>query len=536
MDYPQEADIVIVGSGASGAAAAWRLSSDASLNIVCIEQGGFTEPSRYPSTGTDWEIRRQKEYSSNPNVRAQPADYPVDDSDSAISIANYNGFGGSTILYSAHFPRFHPSDFKVKTLDGVAEDWPLDYQELEPYFKDNEKVMGVAGLVGDPAYPEYENLLPPVPIGAMGEKVSEGFNKLGWHWWPSYSAINTARHGNRGTCINLGPCNTGCTQSAKGSVDVTYWPIARSNGVRVLTDCRVTEVKLDAKGRASGVVYTRPDGSSSKLEASIVILACGGIGTPRLLLNSTSPAFPDGLLNDNGLVGTHLMLHPLAYTEAVFDEDLQSSLGPHGCCILSQEFYETDTSREFVRGYTLQVLRGAPPIETALNGFIMRRLPIGEDHHREFARYFNKTAGISVIAEDLPEVNNRVELDSDHCDISGMPGVKITYKLSENTQAMLKHGIARSKDVLSAAGGEVLSSFAPVRHSGWHQMGTARMGTNPQTSVVNRFGQAHTVNNLFIVDSSLFVTSGAVNPVATLQALSLWVCDNILKEKRKLLS
>jgi choline dehydrogenase-like flavoprotein len=525
----KEVDIVIVGSGASGAAAAWSLSRNNSLRIICLEQGGEIKPSAYPSTRTDWELDRFAAYSSNPNIRKSSADYPIDDSNSAISIANFNGYGGSTILYSAHFPRFHPSDFRVKSLDGVAEDWPTSYSELEPFFSENEKMMGVAGLVGDPAYPDYSLLLPPVPLGAVGRAMADGFNSLGWHWWPSYAAINTHKHGNRGSCINLGPCNTGCTQGAKSSVDVTYLPAARLQGVEFLTECRVLEVVLNSKGLAEGVLYADASGARHLLKARVVVVACSGVGTPRLLLNSKSSAFPDGVINETGLVGRNLMLHPLAYIEGVFDKDMRSSIGPHGCCILSQQFYETDLDRGFTRGYTMQVLRGSPPVETALAAYIMRRAPIGPEHHKNFASIFNRTVGIAVISEDLPELHNRVELDLEHVDSSGMPGVKIHYTVGENTKNMLKHGIDMSKNVLEASGAKVISAFAPVKHAGWHLMGTVRMGADPKKSVVNKYGQAHEVKNIFVVDSSIFVTSGAVNPVATAQALTLHACDYLNK-------
>jgi choline dehydrogenase-like flavoprotein len=519
------ADIVIVGSGASGAAAAWRLSRERGLRIVCLEQGGATRPADYPSTRTDWELARAGSYSSNPAIRNNVADYPIDDSASPIAIANYNGFGGSTILYSAHFPRFHPSDFRTRSLDGVGDDWPFDYARLQPFFTENERMMGVAGLVGDPANPDYETLLPPVPLGGAGRAMGAAFNHLGWHWWPSYAAINTHRHGNRAACINLGPCNAGCAQGAKASVDVTYWPAALAQGVEVRMHCRVREITLDARGLANGVEYVDEQNREQRIDARVVVLAASGIGTPRLLLNSKSSAFPDGLLNDNGLVGRNLMLHPLAYTEGVFEQDLQSSFGPHGACILSQQFYETSRERDFARGYTMQVLRGAPPAETAVSGHYMRQLPLGPGHHARFAKLYNHTVGIAAIAEDLPDVENRIELDYDHLDSSGMPGVKVHYRLGENTKRMLTHAIDMSKQVFAAAGAKVISSFAPVRHTGWHLMGTARMGDDPATSVVNRNGQAHAVRNLFVVDSSVFVTSGGVNPVATAQAITLMATD-----------
>jgi choline dehydrogenase-like flavoprotein len=532
----KEFDVLIVGSGASGAAAAWRLSLDRSLRIICLEQGNHTHPEEYPSSRADWELFRSRDYSSNPSVRRNPGDYPIDDSNSPISIANFNGFGGGTILYSAHFPRMHPSDFRTRSLDGVGEDWPIGYADLKPYFELNESMMGIAGLVGDPANPDYPSLLPPIPLGQMGRAVAEGFNHLGWHWWPSYAAINTRNHGNRGACINLGPCNTGCSQGAKGSVDVTYWPFARRQGVEVRTGCRVLEVTLNPLGRVNGVIYVDKRGSQHKLSARVVVLACNGIGTPRLLFNSRSSKYPNGLGNESGMLGRNLMLHPLAYIEGVFENDLQSSLGPHGACLLSQQFYETSPERDFVRGYTLQVLRGTPAAETANSGYLMRRIPLGPDHHRKFRQMFNRTAGIAVISEDLPEIHNRVELDEENCDSSGMPGVKVHYKLSDNTRNILRHGIESSKQVLHAARAKVISSFAPVKHTGWHLMGTARMGDDPRQSVVNRHCQVHGVPNLFVVDSSVFVTSGAVNPVATAQAVTLWACDFICDQKNTLLS
>ncbi len=525
----EEVDILIIGSGASGAAAAWFLSRESSCKILCLEQGSEQNAQKYPTAHVDWEHYKSSEYSFNPSIRKNQADYPIDDSNSPISIANFNGYGGSTILYSAHFPRMHPSDFKTHTLDGVGEDWPINYQDLKPYFELNESMMGVAGLVGDPANPDYSSLLPPIPLGPMGEALAAGFNSLGWHWWPSYAAINTHRHGNRAPCINLGPCNSGCTQGAKGSVDVTYWPLAKKQGVMVRTKSRALEVKLDAFGKAKGVIYADSTGALHEINARIVIIACSGIGTPRLLLNSSSSAFPNGLGNESGFLGKNLMLHPLAYVEGIFDRDLQSSLGPHGACMLSQQFYESSVERDFSRGYTLQILRGAPPVETATSGFFMRQIPLGVDHHKKFSQYFNRTAGIAVISEDLPELHNRIELDSENVDSSGMAGVKVIYSLSENTKKILKHGINSAREVFEASGARVASSYAPVRHTGWHLMGTAKMGDNPQKSVVNRYGQVHGIKNLFIVDSSIFVTSGAVNPVATAQAITLWISNYISK-------
>jgi choline dehydrogenase-like flavoprotein len=525
----KEVDVLIIGAGATGAAVAWSLSSGTSLKILCLEQGPRMEPSNYPSTRADWELQRQAGYHVSPNVRQLPGDYPINDASSPIAIANFNAVGGSTILYSAHFPRFHPSDFKVRTLDGVADDWPISYQDLEAYFATNDRMMAVSGLGGDPAYPPIENLLPPVPMGKMGEAMGSGFNKLGWHWWPAYAAIATRPRDGRNQCVNLGPCNTGCPQGAKSSVDVAYWPHALRQGVQLRHGCRVRKITIDTVGKANGAIYFDENGVEQFQRARLVIVACNGVGTPRLLLNSTSSAFPNGLCNSSGLVGKNLMLHPLGYVEGQFDEQLDSHLGPHGCCLLSQEFYETNLDRGFVRGYTMQILRGPPPIETALAGITRGEIPWGKGHHASFAAQYGRTIGMGIIVEDLPEEHNSVTLDPTLKDGNGIPAPKINYTLSENSKKMLSHGLDMGKQVMTAAGSVKNMAFGPVRNTGWHLMGTTRMGTDPQRSVVDSLGRCHDVPNLYIVDSSVFVTSGGVNPVSTMQALALFIADNIKK-------
>ena len=522
-------DVLIVGAGASGAAIAWSLA-ETRMRIVCLEQGGWMNPADYPTNRRGWESERfAGAFSLSPNGRGRREDYPVNDEASPIKISNYNAVGGSTILYAAHFPRFHPSDFRVKSLDGVADDWPIDYATLEPFYDLNAQMMGVAGLAGDPAYPPKQPPLPPVPLGKIGETLGRGFNKLGWHWWPSDSAIATEEHGGRAACVNLGPCITGCAQGAKGSTDVTYWPVAVREGVELRTHCRVREITVDDQGRASGAIYIDAHGDEQFQPAEIVIMACNGVGTPRLLLNSRSDRFPDGLANSSGLVGRNLMFHPYAMVNGLFEEALEGYKGPAGCLIISQEFYETDASRGFVRGYSAEMLRGIGPASTALWGMSSGRLPWGAEHHSAYDGLWDRTAGMVLICEDLPEPENRVTLDPELVDADGIPAPRIEYALSDNSRKMLDHAVARGSEVLRAAGAIDTWSEAPLPPAGWHLMGTARMGTDPATSVVDPVGRAHDVENLFVVDGSVFVTSGGVNPTCTLQAIALYVADHIKK-------
>ena len=314
-------DVLIIGAGASGAALAWSLA-ETRMRIVCFEQGDWMNPANYPTSGMDWEAKAMGDYGFSPNRRQSSADYPVNDDDSPIKIANFNGVGGGTVLYAGHYPRFHPSDFRVKSLDGVGDDWPIDYETLAPYYDENDRVMGVSGLEGDPAYPaepHKASQMPPLPLGRAGETVARGFNAKGWHWWPSDSAIATEPYEGRDRCINLGGCLSGCAQGAKASTDITYWPEAIRAGVELRTRCRVREITVDDDGMANGVIYYDAGGVEQFQPAQVVVLASNGVGTPRILLNSTSNQFPDGLANRSGLVGRNLMFHPYASINGIFD-------------------------------------------------------------------------------------------------------------------------------------------------------------------------------------------------------------------------
>ena len=312
------------------------------------------------------------------------------------------------------------------------------------------------------------------------------------------------------------------------ATDIT-WPEAIRRGVELRTRCRVREITLNTQGMADGVVYYNAEGEECHQRAEVVVMACNGVGTPRILLNSKSAQFPDGLANRSGLVGKNLMFHPIGFVQGIFDERLDSHKGPQGCCILSKEFYETDLSRGFVRGYNMQIVRGSGPFVTALQGYRSGKIPWGPGHHEAFASRFDHVAAVGVLCEDLPEEHNTVTLDPELVDSDGIPAPKITYALSENSRKMLDHGLARATEVMQAAGAVEISSSGPVRESGWHLLGTARMGEDPQRSVVNSWGRSHDVKNLFIVDGSIFVTSGGVNPTSTIQALALYIADTMKK-------
>ncbi|HVZ06495.1 GMC family oxidoreductase [Rhodopila sp.] len=518
-------DVLIIGSGAAGAAVAWSLA-ETKMHILCLEQGDWMKPTDYPSNGRDWEARRWADFDISPNRRGRDTDYPVNDDNSLMKIANFNGVGGGTLFYTAHWPRLHPSDFRVKSLDGIADDWPIDYWSLEKFFEENDRMMGSSGLPGDPGVPPRNPPMPPIPLGRTGTRYGKVMNTLGWHWWPSDTTVATRDYEGRAKCINLGHCTPGCAQGAKASTDITYWPLAIRAGVELRTRCRVREITTNEHGMASGVIYYDREGQECFQPAEMVIVACNGIGTPRLLLNSASGRFPNGLANSSGLVGRNLMLHPWPQVRGYVEDELDGDRAPM-TVLWSKQFYETDPNRDFVRGYTLQFARGTGVVNEAIQSAAADQLPWGQGHHDAYRSHLFHRLQVGIACDDLPEEHNRVTLDPVLKDSHGIPGARVDYTIGENTRRMMEHGIARATEILEAAGAKDIYTSRTLLNSPGHMLGTARMGTDPERSVVNPWGRSHDVKNLFIVDGSVWVTGGGVNPTSTIQAVALYIADQI---------
>ncbi len=504
------ADIAVVGAGAAGLAFAWGVAAPG-LKVLVLEQGGFVDQRRAPSLSADWELALQSTYNANPNVRRGAADYPVDDSESAIRPAIFNAVGGSTIRWGAHFPRLRPSDFQRRTLDGVAADWPVSYGDLEPFYDTNDAMMGVSGLAGDPGNPpRAPRPCPPLPLCPATEKLAAGFDRLGWHWWPSDAAILSQARPGRGACNNCGPCGVGCARHARASADVAYLAAAQARGVELRSGAVVTGLELAGNGRdVTGLRYVDADGPKT-LSCAQVVMAGNALGNARLL----------GGVLDHPLFGRGLMLHPTAIVTGLFAEDLQSWRGPFGAALVCQEFYESDPGRGFTGGFQLQALRGQGPLTTAQGGYGVR-VPWGRGHAQAFDARFGRSVSLTVTCDDLPEEHNRIALHDTARDRVGLPVPRMIYRVGDNSQRMLDHSIARATEALRAAGAREIAVNPLTRNAGFHLMGTARMGADDISGVTDDLGRVHGMGNLSIVDASVFVTAAAVNPTPTLQALAL---------------
>jgi choline dehydrogenase-like flavoprotein len=537
MDNKDIADVLIVGGGTSAGVAAKHLA-EAGFKVVCLEQGDWISQSDSPGDKVEFELLNSKQWSADPNIRGRRQDYPTDLSESEMPVWMFNGVGGSSILWGAIWPRPMPSDFRVRTLDGVADDWPISYEELQPFYEAMDLEMGVSGLGGNPAYPPgIAPPLPPLPIHKTGRRMAEGMNSLGWHWWPGTNAIPSKDYRNQKQCVRYGLCRFGCPHGSKASTDITHFPIAQQHGAQIITGARVAQVTINEKGLANGAIYIK-DGKEHFQAASIVILAASGIGTPRILLMSTSNQFPDGLANSSGLVGKNLMLHPYATAVGLYEEELEDWIGPAGEFIGSMQFYESDPSRGFVRGAKWMLMPTTGPLTTVdrwTKGPGVSHEPFwGKDFAPKMKSSIGHMIQWAIVPEDLPEESNRVTLSPTLKDSDGLPAPKIHYRVSENTRRLLDFHIERAFDSHKAAGAHKWWVGGRGYSSG-HNTGTARMGNDPASSVVDRWGRTHDVPNLYIIDGSVFVTSTGVNVTPTICALAkrtaTYIANNAKNEK-----
>ncbi|HPL28436.1 MAG TPA: GMC family oxidoreductase, partial [Anaerolineae bacterium] len=412
-----------------------------------------------------------------------------------------------------------------RTLDGVAVDWPLAYEELEPYYEQMEREYPVAGPAHFPWGKPHGYPYGPLEVSTHGHKLVEACLKLGIPVVVGGPVgINAGAFGKRPHCIFRGQCHLGCKVGAKHSTLVSHIPNAITHGAEVRTRCMAFEVPVNEGSLATGVRYYRSDHDGAYREefqrARLVIVAGYAVETPRLLLNSTSSRFPQGLANSSGLVGKFLMTQASHIAIGRYSEMIRQYKGPPAQ-VDSEEFYETDPSRGFARGFCIQTV--APlPISMAKMLAEARGL-YGMELRRAMADY-NHYACFGILGELLPDERNYVALAQEK-DRFGIPVAYVHYNLFENDKRLIEYALGKVIELHHAVGAEDII----VIDDSAHLIGTCRMGFTPQDSVVDQWCRSWDVPNLFIPDGSCLPTQGAANPALTISAIAARTADYIRK-------
>ncbi len=519
IDFPmhryapdEEVDFCIVGVGSAGGVLVQRLAR-AGFRVIGIEAGPFWETER------DWvsdEAGSSKLYWND--LRITGGEDPV-----TLGANNSGrGVGGGSVHWAGFTPRFHPSDFRVYSNDGVGVDWPIAYDELKPYYELLEKEIPVSGPAyfpwGDPHGYPYG----PHPMGGVGDVLIKGCSSLGIRVSAGGPvAILEGSHGDRQHCIYRGFCIQGCKVGAKQSTLISHVPDAIRHGAEIRDNCMVARINLGKHGRVTGVTYFDPDGNEREQRAKVVIVSGYAIETPRLLLNSACPGFENGLANSSGTVGKYLMVQIGNVVMGRFEEPIRMYKAPPAHA-LTEEFYETDPTRDFVRGFAIQTV-GPLPIAFAKQmmvakgawGWGMRRVMMD----------YNHWAALGVLGEILPWEDNRVQL-AEETDQHGLRVAKVTFRMHENDKKIAKFGVKKTTEIMHVAGAQEV-----VQESRYaHLVGGARMGNDARSSVADSFGRTHDIPNLFVCDGSLLPTQGSANPGLTIQALAARTADYLISE------
>jgi choline dehydrogenase-like flavoprotein len=538
---PAEVDVCVVGAGAGGLVAATEIAERGFRVVVlergpCIRREAFLEDEiAVKRRGQLWPTVEEEPRTWRPSPDVQAETLPI----GVQLFANAMCVGGGTVHYSGLSWRFHESDFRVLSEEGPVDgaslaDWPIDYAEMEPWYERAEWEIGVSGRgwanpYDPPRRRDYP--LPPVARTSAGAILERGARALGLHPFPTPLAILSQPYRGRPACTNKGFCSGyGCPVGAKSSTLEALLPRALASGrCELRSGAFASRVELDRRGRASGVVYADGRGGEILQPARLVLLAAGGVETPRLLLLSASRGHPDGLANGSGLVGANFMQHaPGATVVATFPEPLDGHKGASPTRAV-HDYYATDSRRGFIRGgYFHPRAHGGDPIELALRP--VHGTTWGAAHKASMRRTWDHYLYSHVTAESLPVESNRVDLDPVVRDRFGLPVARITHTAHPNDVRLSTFLADRSADVFRAAGAtEVIVPAPGVRKLHNHQMGTCRMGEDAARSVVDRWCRAHEVPNLYVVDSSVFVTSAGLNPALTIQANAYRVADHIAR-------
>jgi len=553
-----EYDVCIVGSGAGGGMAAHRLALGGA-RVVLLEAGGWWDNTTSNSAMLRWPYQSSQRGASTP-------DRPFGEFDACVGGWDLPGepftraegtnfswwrarmLGGRTNHWGRISLRFGPDDFKRKSIDGLGDDWPISYNDIAPYYDQVDDLVGIFGSRENlPNHPDGK--FQPAPKPRCYELlVKQASDKMGIWCIPARLSVITQRLGNRAPCHYCGQCNRGCmTNSNFSSPNVLLFPAQRTNRLRIITNAMAREVTVNAQGLATGVSYINTaTGADEHIRARVVVLAASACESSRILLNSKSPQFPQGLANSSGVVGKYLTDTTGSDVSGFIPKMVDHV--PHNCDGVGgghiyMPWWLDNKKLDFPRGYHIEVWGGLGVPSYGFMGGIQQYEPgggYGAQLKNDYRRYYGSTIGFSGRGEQIPNEDCYCELDPAAKDKYGIPVLRFHWKWTDHEINQVKHMQETFRGLVSEMGGEVFSAM-PTRERGYgiatggsiiHELGTARMGSDPKTSVLNASCQAWDCKNLFVADGGSFVSQADKNPTWTIMALAMRTADRILELRK----
>jgi choline dehydrogenase-like flavoprotein len=519
FDYDDDDVVVIVGSGAGGGTLANELCQSG-LKVVVLEAGPHLTHADY--VNDEWEAFGQMAWT---DPRTTSGSWRVAKDFPTLPAWIVKAVGGTTTHWAGACPRFKPHEFQARTVygdvDGAALlDWPITLSEMEPYYDRAEIKMGVTHRHGRP----------PLPANNNYKVFANGADKLGYTKYSTGPyATNAEPYDGRPASIQDGFNFQGDKNGSKWSTLVAELPKAEKTGnLDLRPDSHVAQILHDSRGLATGVLYVDRNGTLRRQRARVVCVAGNSIESPRLLLLSASALFPDGLANSSGQVGRNYMRHTTATAWGQFDKPVNMHRGETMAGVIADES-RLDTGRGFTGGYYMETIALGP-------AFFAKFVAPGSwgPELTSIVDGYRNTAGMWIIGEDMPQSTNRITLSRDTTDAHGLPVANVHFDDHPNDVAMRAHGTRQGKAIYDAVG--AVRTIGTPPYPSTHNLGTCRMSERPGDGVIDRFGRAHDVPNLFVSDGSQFTTGAAANPTLTIVALAIRQAEFIARELTKELS
>lgn len=536
-------DVCVIGTGAAGGV--WiDACTRARLEVVALERGPNLGPADFAKHDELSNIHHGAGFA--PKWQDTLREHEGEEARLGRSVLLAQCVGGGTAHWGSWCWRYREDDFRVRTLEGAVDganlaDWPIDYGDLAPFYDRAEVRLGIAGVAGSnpleaPRVGGYPN--PPHPPRLATLALQVGAKKLGYRPFFTPLAINSRPYDGRPACLNGGQCsNFGCPVHARASTLAIHIPAAMRTGkLDLRTEARVTELVVGKDGRIEKALYVDAAGQGREVRAKTFVLAAGSIASAHLLLSSRSARYPDGLANGSGLVGRNLMFHIFSYVGFELPGLSKGALGPNGMLAVD-DLHASDASRGFIRGAVMAEAAEPGPLWAAYKAkeYLGRKTGAWGKPLKDYLRRYPHLGALISIGEDLPRLENRVDLDPNHVDEHGVALPRITHRSHPNDLVLADYFEERMKEIALASGAVKAwgYDFAKAKGTTGHLMGTCRMGNDSETSVLDRDCRSHEVPNLYVPDASCFPSSGGYNPTLTIFANALRASTSYLVRRMR---